>query len=60
MSDEKKKPAGGGQPDKLTGKALDDRALDAVSGGKKKIWSESAWDWVRDIYAGEEKKEQEP
>ena len=60
MIDEKK-IVGGGQPLDLTGKALNEDALEDVSGGaKSREWAESAWDWVKPLFTDDDDKEQQP
>ncbi len=56
MSEEKK-------PDEKTGAAaLDDAALEAVSGGEKQrpsqVWADAAWDWVKGQINADDKEQQ--
>ena len=63
MNDEAKKTIGGGQPSELTDKALDESALDAVSGGNSmtsKARAKKAWDGVKAMFPDDEEKEQQP
>ena len=61
MNDEAKKTIGGGQPSELTDKALDESALDAVSGGRtSREWAEAAREWAKTLCTDDEEKEQQP
>ena len=67
MSDERKKPMSG-QPVDLTGKALGDDALDAVSGGEKRETmyelqqrlTQYEKDIIEQYFGTKQEKEQEP